>query len=79
MFSFFLLNIFIFSQIYTLNIDNPADCAKKFISNNHVGLILFGGILLGVVLQNPETVKVKDPMMILQSLTRTQVQMQENK
>lgn len=65
-------------QIYTLNIDNPADCARKFISNNHVGLILFGGILLGVLLQHPDTVKSKDPTMILQSLAPTQVQLQQN-
>jgi 4-hydroxybenzoate polyprenyltransferase len=42
-------------QIYTLNIDNPADCHRKFLSNNQVGLILFLGIVLGVLLQNPDT------------------------
>jgi hypothetical protein len=30
-----------------LDIDNPKDCAKKFISNYHVGVILFVGIILG--------------------------------
>lgn len=64
-------------QIYTLNIDSPADCAKKFISNNHVGLILFGGILLGVLLQHPDTKKNRDPSMILQRLASSQVQLQE--
>lgn len=34
-------------QIYTLNINNPTDCAKKFISNHRVGMILFVGIVLG--------------------------------
>ncbi|XP_012263188.2 4-hydroxybenzoate polyprenyltransferase, mitochondrial [Athalia rosae] len=34
-------------QIYTLDIDNPADCAKKFTSNHRVGLLLFTGIVLG--------------------------------
>lgn len=34
-------------QIYTLNINNPTDCAKKFISNHKVGMILFIGIILG--------------------------------
>ncbi|CRK95571.1 CLUMA_CG009035, isoform A [Clunio marinus] len=62
-------------QIYTLNIDNPSDCAKKFISNNHVGLILFGGILLGVLMQNPESKKNKDPSLIFQSLTNSQHKM----
>lgn len=36
-------------QIYSLNIDNPTDCATKFISNHQVGLILFLGIVLGTV------------------------------
>lgn len=36
-------------QIYSLNIDNPTDCATKFISNHQVGLILFMGIVLGTL------------------------------
>ncbi|XP_062702532.1 4-hydroxybenzoate polyprenyltransferase, mitochondrial-like [Aedes albopictus] len=36
-------------QIYSLNIDNPTDCATKFISNHQVGLILFLGIVLGTL------------------------------
>lgn len=39
------------SQIATLNIDNPADCASKFISNAQVGFILFCGVLLGNLLR----------------------------
>ncbi|KYN05995.1 Para-hydroxybenzoate--polyprenyltransferase, mitochondrial [Cyphomyrmex costatus] len=35
------------NQIYTLNINNPTDCAKKFISNQKIGMILFTGIVLG--------------------------------
>ncbi|XP_053995623.1 4-hydroxybenzoate polyprenyltransferase, mitochondrial [Hylaeus anthracinus] len=35
------------NQIYSLNIDNPADCAERFISNHRVGMILFAGIVLG--------------------------------
>jgi len=35
------------SQIYSLDINNPKDCAKKFISNYNVGVILFVGIILG--------------------------------
>ncbi|XP_041983562.1 4-hydroxybenzoate polyprenyltransferase, mitochondrial [Aricia agestis] len=34
-------------QIYTLNPDNPDDCAKKFKSNSLVGLIILLGILGG--------------------------------
>lgn len=41
-------------QIYTLNVDDVSDCAKKFISNHHVGLLLFGGIILGVFMQNTD-------------------------
>lgn len=38
-------------QIFTLNINNPADCASKFVSNVHVGFILFCGIVLGNLLK----------------------------
>lgn len=38
-------------QIYSLNIDNPTDCARKFISNHQVGLLLFVGIVLGTLLK----------------------------
>nr|XP_032528058.1 4-hydroxybenzoate polyprenyltransferase, mitochondrial-like [Danaus plexippus plexippus] len=34
-------------QIYTLNPDNPTDCADKFKSNSMVGLIILLGILAG--------------------------------
>lgn len=37
------------SQVYKLDIDNPTDCANKFISNHQVGLILFLGIVLGML------------------------------
>lgn len=49
-----LLTTHLFSQISTLNIDDPNDCASKFISNTHVGLILFIGIVLGNLLKNNE-------------------------
>ncbi len=39
-------------QIYSLNIDNPSDCARKFISNHQVGLLLFVGIVLGTLLKS---------------------------
>lgn len=38
-------------QIYSLNTDNPTDCAKKFISNHQVGFLIFGGIVLGTYLK----------------------------
>ncbi|XP_014613428.1 PREDICTED: 4-hydroxybenzoate polyprenyltransferase, mitochondrial isoform X1 [Polistes canadensis] len=41
-----LTGIHLVNQIYTLDINNPKDCAKKFISNRNVGLILFTGIIL---------------------------------
>ena len=34
-------------QIVTLDIDNKEDCAKKFVSNRRVGLILFLGTIIG--------------------------------
>lgn len=39
------------SQLFTLNVNNPADCASKFISNAQVGFILFCGIILGNLLK----------------------------
>jgi 4-hydroxybenzoate polyprenyltransferase len=36
-------------QIYSLDINNPKDCASKFVSNHHVGLLLFIGIVLGTL------------------------------
>lgn len=38
-------------QITSLNINNPTDCAKKFISNHQVGLLLFLGIVVGTYLK----------------------------
>lgn len=44
-----LISAHLAHQIYSLNIDNPTDCATKFISNHQVGLILFLGIVLGTL------------------------------
>lgn len=49
-----LISIHLANQIYTLQIDNPQDCGKKFVSNSRVGLVLFMGILLGTLMK-PET------------------------
>uniref|UniRef100_A0ABK9MM37 4-hydroxybenzoate polyprenyltransferase, mitochondrial n=1 Tax=Glossina morsitans morsitans TaxID=37546 RepID=A0ABK9MM37_GLOMM len=46
-----LVGAHIVHQISSLNIDNPTDCAKKFISNHQVGLILFVGIVLGTLMK----------------------------
>lgn len=42
-------------QIYTLDIHNPGDCAKKFFSNHQVGLVLFLGIVLGTLAMEKES------------------------
>uniref|UniRef100_A0A1B0CS37 4-hydroxybenzoate polyprenyltransferase, mitochondrial n=1 Tax=Lutzomyia longipalpis TaxID=7200 RepID=A0A1B0CS37_LUTLO len=49
-----LVSAHVAHQISTLNINNPQDCARKFISNHQVGFLLFLGILLGTLLQGPE-------------------------
>lgn len=46
-------------QIYSLDVDNPRDCAAKFFSNHQVGAILFVGIVLGVLLQQSEAKGIK--------------------
>ncbi|XP_046486509.1 4-hydroxybenzoate polyprenyltransferase, mitochondrial isoform X3 [Neodiprion pinetum] len=49
------------NQIYTLNIDNPTDCANKFVSNQRVGFILFTGIVLGNLLRSKKKETEKCP------------------
>ncbi|XP_053727809.1 4-hydroxybenzoate polyprenyltransferase, mitochondrial [Synchiropus splendidus] len=52
-------------QIYTVDIDKPEDCWKKFVSNRNLGLLIFLGIVAGnlwkdsdeVLLQNGEGLK----------------------
>lgn len=48
-------------QIYSLNIDNPTDCARKFISNHQVGLLLFIGIVLGTWWKNEKSKTITAP------------------
>lgn len=38
-------------QIYTLDIHNPVDCAKKWRANHQIGMILFFGIVLGTYMK----------------------------
>ncbi|XP_043259551.1 4-hydroxybenzoate polyprenyltransferase, mitochondrial [Colletes gigas] len=47
-----LVGVHLANQIYSLNINNPVDCAKKFMSNHRVGMILFAGIVLGNLVKN---------------------------
>lgn len=49
--------MYISFQIYSLNINNPADCAKKFISNHRIGMILFAGIILGNLIKDTKCKK----------------------
>lgn len=44
-------------QIYSLKINNPTDCAQKFFSNNHIGLILFLGIVMGTLMKSKANTK----------------------
>ena len=43
-------------QIYTLDINDREDCAKKFLSNRWVGLILFLGSVGGTLLKEEDHV-----------------------
>ena len=40
--------------VSTLDINNPEDCAKKFLSNRRSGMVLFLGIVLGTYFKDPE-------------------------
>lgn len=41
-------------QVRTLDIYNPKDCGDKFVSNNHIGWIMFLGIALSTLLQKSD-------------------------
>ena len=56
-------------QLYSLNIDNPTDCAQKFVSNHQVGASLFAGIVLGTYLK-----KSKDKKKSVAAATTTSTQ-----
>lgn len=45
---------FILLQLYTVDLNNPDDCAKKFRSNSQLGLVMFLGIVLGTLLKKEE-------------------------
>lgn len=44
--------IYIWFQICTLDINNPKDCAQKFISNQRIGMMIFVGIILSNLLKD---------------------------
>ncbi|XP_063992193.1 4-hydroxybenzoate polyprenyltransferase, mitochondrial [Diachasmimorpha longicaudata] len=50
------------NQISTLDINNPQDCAGKFISNSTIGLILFAGIVLGNLVKKPRENELTEAM-----------------
>ncbi|KAK3930028.1 4-hydroxybenzoate polyprenyltransferase, mitochondrial [Frankliniella fusca] len=50
------------SQVYKLDINNPSDCANKFISNHQVGLILFLGIVFGMLNKSDKSDKEENNM-----------------
>ncbi|XP_048740813.2 4-hydroxybenzoate polyprenyltransferase, mitochondrial-like isoform X2 [Ostrea edulis] len=41
-------------QLYTVDLDNPDDCARKFRSNTQLGFVMFLGIVLGTLLKKEE-------------------------
>lgn len=53
-------------QLYTLDINDPSNCAKKFISNHKVGMILFFGIVLGNLAKN----SVKNKLLEVENLQK---------
>nr|XP_020657421.1 4-hydroxybenzoate polyprenyltransferase, mitochondrial isoform X1 [Pogona vitticeps] len=49
-------------QIHTLDIHNPEDCWKKFISNRTLGFLLFSGIVLGNLWKSKNPEELKKPL-----------------
>ncbi|XP_014204804.1 4-hydroxybenzoate polyprenyltransferase, mitochondrial isoform X2 [Copidosoma floridanum] len=45
-------------QLDSLDINDPKNCAKNFISNHTVGMILFAGIILGTLVKESKTNKL---------------------
>lgn len=52
-----LVGTHITNQIYTVDIHNPTDCAKKFVSNHRIGILLFLGIVIGNLFKDTQSVK----------------------
>lgn len=49
-------------QIYTLDIDKPEDCWKKFNSNRNVGVLLFTGIVLGNLWKRKDSKNIEESL-----------------
>ena len=49
-FSLILLLQLFFFQVYSLNVNKPEDCIKRFKSNNILGFLVFINILIGKIL-----------------------------
>jgi len=56
-------------QIYTLNIEDSEDCAKKFLSNRWVGFILFLGCIGGTLCKEERSIEVNDVSSMIQGAT----------
>lgn len=56
-------------QIYTLDIENSEDCAKKFLSNRWVGFILFLGCIGGTLCKEERSIEVSDVSSMIQEAT----------
>lgn len=48
------LSISLVLQLYTVDLNNPDDCASKFRSNTQLGFVMFLGIVLGNLLKTEE-------------------------
>ncbi|XP_013411841.1 4-hydroxybenzoate polyprenyltransferase, mitochondrial-like isoform X1 [Lingula anatina] len=46
-------------QIYTVDLNNPEDCGKKFRSNKWLGAIMFAGVVAGTLLKEKENKETK--------------------
>lgn len=56
-------------QIMTLDINDPKDCANKFLSNRRVGMVLFMGIVIGTFMKG----EGHDKVVIVPTLPMTRV------
>lgn len=55
-------------QIISLKMNDPGDCARKFISNYQVGLIIFLGIVFGNYLKSKHDNKISNNLQSTTSL-----------
>lgn len=67
------------NQIYALNMDNPTDCARTFMSNRRIGMILFAGIVLGNLLKRSASNLNKNENDTEEPTTGTALPLSDNK